>query len=451
MIGLFTRRPLVGVVAVGLVLGTGVVLAHRTSKNLRRPPVLALARAKKAPPLAAPWRDKLDLSQAQRQGGHLVQRLADGTRIQLTLDPDLQERAVALLARFEVPYAGIVAYDLQDGALRVLAGRSQANPKLGPEQLCLAPWAPAASVYKVVTASALLSRGVPSTTSVCYHGGGHGLRRHHLKEMPAIDKACQTLSTAIAKSINPIMGKLALRYLDRDLMLAWSERYGFNKAIPFELPVVPSKAEIPAEKLERARTAAGFWHTEISVLHGAVMAGVPGSGGLLRWPHLVAQVRHPGGRVVHPQRAEARRVMSRSDARELASMMARTTSPIGSGRRGFISRRGTPYLGDFKVAGKTGSLSRRTPPLSYSWFVGFAPLDKPKLAFAVLLGNPPRWRIKASSAARMLLADYLELAKLRAAGAKIPAPKLPVASAPQAKKAKKAKKARRRSRRSRRR
>ncbi|MCK5799738.1 MAG: hypothetical protein KAI47_21255, partial [Deltaproteobacteria bacterium] len=368
----------------------------------------------KRPKVAAPrWRRHLDLRRATVSGHTLVQRLKDGTRIEFTLNTSLQTRAHKLLERFELPYAGLVAYDLRSGEVLALAGYSQRDPKLGPQRLCLTPWAPAASVYKLITTSGLLARGVPADTSVCYHGGAHGLRANHLREIPRIDTTCRTLSDAVAKSINPIMAKLAIRYLDRDLMLAWSERYGFNKAIPFEIPVVPSHAEIPTNRLERARTAAGFWHTEMSVLHGAVIAGVPASGGILRWPHIVRRVTLPGGRVVHPHHPSGRRIMPRSNARALGAMMARTTSPIGTGRRGFISRRGKPFLGDFHVAGKTGSLSRRNPPLSYSWFVGYAPVEKPKIAFAVLLGNPPRWRIKASAAARMFLADYIALTAKR--------------------------------------
>jgi peptidoglycan glycosyltransferase len=411
MFSFFARKPAVGVIAVVLVLGAGVVLAHRSSKSPHKPLALSLSKAKKAAAAPPSWRTKVDLRHAVTKGARMEQRLANGTRLELTLDPRLQQTALKILERYQVPYGGIVAYDIRSGELKALAGRSERDPKLGAQRLCLTPWAPAASVFKVITAAGLLSRGVPSSTSVCYHGGSRGLRAHHLREMPKIDTTCRTLSDAIAKSINPIMAKLSTRYLDRNLLLAWSQRFGFNKSIPFDLPVVPSKAEIPANKLERARTAAGFWHTEISVLHGAVIAGVPASGGLVRWPHLVRKVVRKDGRVIRPERPESRRIMPRDQAKELGAMMARTVSPIGSGRRGFISRRGKYYLGDFTVAGKTGSLSRRNPRLLYSWFVGFAPVNKPEIAFAVLLGNPPRWRIKASVAARMLLAEYLEQKK----------------------------------------
>jgi len=74
-----------------------------------------------------------------------------------------------------------------------------------------------------------------------------------------------------------------------------------------------------------------------------------------------------------------------------------------------------------EVAGKTGTLFYRGRPsdpslpsalpggdqIGYSWFVGFAPADKPAIAFAILLGNPSAWQLKAHSVAKQVVADYL--------------------------------------------
>jgi hypothetical protein len=45
--------------------------------------------------------------------------------------------------------------------------------------------------------------------------------------------------------------------------------------------------------------------------------------------------------------------------------------------------------------------------IGYSWFVGFAPVERPTIAFAVALGNRPGRRLKASQVARELLAEYV--------------------------------------------
>jgi membrane peptidoglycan carboxypeptidase len=88
---------------------------------------------------------------------------------------------------------------------------------------------------------------------------------------------------------------------------------------------------------------------------------------------------------------------------------------VGTARDGFFDRRGQAYLPDVRVAGKTGSLSRPSPPLDYNWFVGFAPYERPQVAFAVLLGNPVKWRTKPYTLAMHLLRAALARKALPAA------------------------------------
>jgi len=391
---------------IGLSLLGGAVIAHK-SEAPKLPAAVLAKRSAHGMTRGVSWREAIDLTRVVREDGRLVQSLPDGSKIVFTLRPRLQRHAEEMLKQYKVPFAAAFLYDLRHGEVLAMAGYSDADSRLGAAELCLTPWAPAASVFKVVTAGALVGSGVKPTSTICYHGGLRGLDRSHLKPDPRRDKACASLSDAVARSINPVVGRLAVRHLSQQALLHWAERFGFNRPIAFELPTRPSRARIPADALGRAQTAAGFWRTEISPLHGAVIAGVVGSGGVLRWPHLVARVERPGGKRIVPRRSEVHRVLGKRTARQLARMMARTTTE-GTARRGFMTGRGQPYLGAFRVAGKTGSLSRSDPPLYYSWFVGFAPVEQPRVALAVLLGNPPKWRIKASTAARLLLSHYLQ-------------------------------------------
>jgi penicillin-binding protein A len=58
------------------------------------------------------------------------------------------------------------------------------------------------------------------------------------------------------------------------------------------------------------------------------------------------------------------------------------------------------------VAGKTGTLSREKDNRFYTWFVGFAPADKPEVAISALVVNTPSWRVKAPELAREVLRAY---------------------------------------------
>lgn len=48
------------------------------------------------------------------------------------------------------------------------------------------------------------------------------------------------------------------------------------------------------------------------------------------------------------------------------------------------------------AVGKTGSLADKKPFRDYSWFVGFAPKEDPKIAVAAVIVNDPKWRIRAT-------------------------------------------------------
>jgi cell division protein FtsI/penicillin-binding protein 2 len=101
-----------------------------------------------------------------------------------------------------------------------------------------------------------------------------------------------------------------------------------------------------------------------------------------------------------------RPVIPRATARRLGAMMERTVTR-GTARSAFFDEHGAPFLPGIRVAGKTGSLTGESPYRAYSWWVGFAPADRPRIAVAALVVNTPRWRIKASYVARETLRQYL--------------------------------------------
>ena len=101
-----------------------------------------------------------------------------------------------------------------------------------------------------------------------------------------------------------------------------------------------------------------------------------------------------------------RSVIPRATAQKLGHMMTETVKH-GTSRSAFHDPKGLPFLPGVTVAGKTGSLSSEQPYRAYSWFVGFAPEDSPRIALAALVVNTPKWRIKSSYLAREALRNYL--------------------------------------------
>jgi len=354
----------------------------------------------------------LDLARAELgDSGRYEAPLPGGRRAELTLDPTLQALARAALREYQIPYAAAVVMST-DGRVLALVGESALEPELGDADLALRPWAPAASVFKLVTATALVEAGVGEDTRVCYHGGLSGISEEHLRDDKR-DRDCQSFAFGIGKSQNAIMGKLAARHLDGAALAAAAARLGWNAELPFALAVTPSRADLPSPKLDGelafARVAAGFWRSDLSVLHGALLAETLANGGVMMMPRLIERVVGPGAAgAALPVAPAPRRVMADEVARAVGRMMVGTTT-YGTARASFTLHSGAPAL-PYAVAGKTGSLSNtRTLAdgsqryINYNWFVGFAPADRPRVAIAVLVGNEPTWRVKAHVLARTLI------------------------------------------------
>jgi cell division protein FtsI/penicillin-binding protein 2 len=204
-------------------------------------------------------------------------------------------------------------------------------------------------------------------------------------------------------SANVVFAKLADRGLTPDLLRAEADRWLFNGAIPFARPVEISTAGIPEDPFALATTAAGFGEVKLSALHGALIAAVVANGGVLVPPELLESVQG----LPFPARPDARRVVEQPVAEALARML-RTTTTEGTARKIFRrdrwSRRSP--LREVQVAGKTGSLSERSPYRDYSWFVGYAPADEPQVVVATVVVNERLWRVKAPFVAHHALEAY---------------------------------------------
>jgi peptidoglycan glycosyltransferase len=363
----------------------------------------------------------VDLDSIQKHGQHFVADLENGGVAELTLNAGMQEAVEEVLAAYNLPFGAAVAISIPDGKVLAMAGRSAVDPTLGPAELALRPWAPAASVFKIVAVSALVSEAALSgSTRACYHGGVSSVLADNLVDLPRLDRTCNTLAYGLGKSQNAIIAKLASQHLRPEGLRQMATAFGFGAPIAFDAEVEPSEIEVPEDRLEFARAAAGFWHSSLSPLHGALMAAAVANDGEMPAPRLIERALDRNGHLLPQVRRTARRVLDPRVAHEVGRMMELTTT-IGTAKVAFRDRKGRPYL-PVDVAGKTGTLFYRgqpqdpTPPaallpdgghLGYSWFVGYAPARQPRIAFAVVIGNPINWRIKATFVARRIVAEYL--------------------------------------------
>ncbi len=365
---------------------------------------LAEPSAKRAIPSApgtGPLGSLIDLDHIERVADHYEAPLKDGRRAVLTLDPELQTLAEKLLDESRAPRGGIVVM-APDGRILALAGRRTEDPNGSRDgifdwRLATDVWAPAASIFKLVTASALVNAGVHGDDKVCFHGGVRSVMESNLVDSKR-DSRCESLGYGVAHSNNAILGKLAFQNLVPDTLDGMARTLGFGPAsaaaaLPgAELPGNYGTVAIPTtHDLSFAKTAAGFANVQLSVAGGALLTATFANGGEQPVPRLIATidgVPHPG--------SKPKRILPATTARAVAKMMVGTCAS-GSAAKSFRRK-------EIAVAGKTGTLARSEPFfIEHSWFVGFAPAEAPEVIVSVLLGNPESWHLRGHEAAKRLI------------------------------------------------
>ena len=391
---------------IGLGTAAGIICALvpvvRGSVELSDP-LRKLTRAQVAP--ERPDLTGLDLMRLDVRPRRVLTPLPGGRAAELTLDPVLQRTASAQLRRFEVPEGGVVVSDVKSGSLLAYASYVKSGERF---DVNLRAEAPAASVFKVVTGAALVERaGLNARTEQCYRGGRSRIVADELVDDPERDKWCSTLALAMGRSLNVVFGRLAQKHLTPEDLTAMGGAFGFGAPVAFPLKNERPQIDIPNDPLEFARSAAGFWHTTLSPLAAVMIAQTVANAGVTLEPRVVKGVlkgeeklwtETAGPRVV-------RRAIKGETARELGLMM-RETVANGSAYKSFHDAHGRPYLPRIDVAGKTGTLTRYKENRFYTWFVGFAPVEKPEVAIATLIVNTPNWQIKAPELARDVLRAY---------------------------------------------
>ncbi|MEO7734828.1 MAG: penicillin-binding transpeptidase domain-containing protein [Kofleriaceae bacterium] len=370
--------------------------------------------------------DKLTITAT---GDHYEAKLKDGRHAVLTLDPMLQAYAEKLLAEARAPRGAIVAM-APDGRILALAGRrsepadkaepvangdktkgdkpAKGDKQVGREgvfdwRLATEVWAPAASVFKLVTASALVAAGVDPTGKVCFHGGLRSVLESNLRD-DKNDSRCESLMYGVAHSNNAILGKLAFQKLEPGALTKFARELGISANLPgAELTGVAGAVDIPAVRdLNFAQSAAGFSGSQLSAVGGALLAATFADDGEQPVPTLIASI--DGVAQALPPK---RRAVTAEVAKAVGKMME-ATCEIGSAAKSFGRHQA------IRVAGKTGTLTRTAPfYMEHSWFVGYAPAEQPQIIVSVVLGNPENWHLRGHEAARRLIDRAIDRTKPR--------------------------------------
>jgi len=358
---------------------------------------------------AAPARG-VDLRQIRVSGKAAYAPIGPGGgQARLTLDLRLQHEAERLLAQTGAHEGAIVASDTRTG--RILAWATR-----GARDQVSAAFAPSASLFKLVTTTALLEGGKATPgTRECYTGGEHAITP---RDLEARGTTCSSLGEALGYSHNLVFARLAKKHLTPDELRRTARDLGMSGEVPIDVPMSPSVVDIPDDPFGMARASAGFWNGKLSPL-GALFAmqTIANEGERIK----LSLLDHGGPTA----RVSVGRAMSPQVARSMTHMLE-LTARRGTAAKAFTHEDGTRALPGVGVAAKTGTLIGGHPTRMYSWFSAFAPSTKPEIAVAVMLGNDLRWRTKANRVGRELLEAYFGVRDPRlAASARRATPRRP--------------------------
>ncbi len=335
----------------------------------------------------------------------LIQGDQRGDDVHLTLEPRVQQAAIDGL---EGRPGAVVAMEPATGRILAMASVPGYDPNTAIEdpsyRASLKDAAetnrttqgayPPGSVFKVVTAAAALDTGKYTADTTVDGTNAQVFSGTPLNNYGNESPGPVSLRYALTHSINTAFGNVA-EDLGAKTMQRYMARFGFGEPPPLDYPdsqLRPSGAYlggkrgfVPAtsRQVDIARLGIGQDKLQVTPLQMAMVASAVANDGKLMKPELVDKIVDADGRVqkeVEPE--EIGRVMKASSARELQSMMGDVVNE-GSGTAGALE--------GIATGGKTGTAELGDPAdgINDLWFIGFAPLENPKVAVAVVVERTP--------------------------------------------------------------
>ncbi len=327
-----------------------------------------------------------------------------GTSVRTTIDPTLQETAVAALAGRA---GGVAVLDAKTGDVRALAGQAYSAPQ------------PPGSTFKILTSVAALEKGVVKLTDEFEVNDGINVGGRFIEN--ANGEYCGgTFRQAFAESCNSDFLPLGPK-IGNQKMVETAEKFGFNSPPTLYSPAItkevePAESTIPTEigeEVDLAVSAIGQGEVLATPLEMASVAQTIANDGV-RMPTSIVK----NGKLAPNMKPV--RVMTKKTANELTELMIGVVNE-GTGTAGAIAagqvagKTGTAELGQLveseegeepveEVEGEEATPEHRKD----AWFSAFATVEKPKLAIGVLLieAEAAGGEVAAPVASEVLSAGY---------------------------------------------
>jgi len=292
-------------------------------------------------------------------------------------------------------------------------------------RVSLSKFAPG-SVFKVVMSIAALEEGIatPARTDHCTGSWRFGDKTFQCWAIRKGGHGYLRMREAIIQSCNVYFYRLG-NEMGIDRISKWAHRFGFGEPTGIDLPHEEAGTVPDPEWKKRANPRDPVWHPgetisvsigqgalEVTPIQMAVFAAAIGNGGTLYRPHLVLsrEVREGVEEDEHQDYVVRRVDLKAKTLEVIKDAMWGVVNDEGTGGRARIAGRdicaktGTAQV--FKASRDVDADKLPKERRDHAWFVGFAPRDDPKIAWAVFVQNGGHGGTTAAPIARAVLERF---------------------------------------------
>jgi cell division protein FtsI/penicillin-binding protein 2 len=334
-------------------------------------------------------------------------------RIFTTIDTGLQQYLLSMIHRAEKLERGkprqiaMVVMEAATGRIIAMSGYDLENPDADP---CLEAVYPAASLFKIVTASAAVETlNYTPSTRLYFNGSKYTLYKRQLKDVKNRYSCGISLAKAFAESVNPVFGKIGKNHLGSEKLKTYAQAFGFNQKVDSELNFTTGIFDGDASGYHLAELGCGFNRkTKISPVFGAMLVSAVVNKGNIPVPAIVDRVIDDSGKIIYQYHSRTyKRAIQPETASAIMKMMEKTVSR-GTARKSFRKISRDRILSNLTIGGKTGSIYNRAHTIKYDWFTGFGrhKKTKKKIVMSIVVGHGRYIGTRAGTYAKIILKQY---------------------------------------------
>ncbi|MHA2853143.1 peptidoglycan D,D-transpeptidase FtsI family protein [Paenibacillus lautus] len=324
-------------------------------------------------------------------------------RVSTTIDIDIQRGIEAITDKADMKEGAVVVLDARNADIVAMVSRpfynpEQIHPKDGQWENRGLKAATPGSVFKLVTAAAILENGLSSPNEhfhcdgefgkfglSCWKKGGHGTI--DLRE--GFAESCNVVFATLAERLTPQQITSAASALGFGQSVGWQSQQflGLRSFAPLdheEKGTVFSGSADASDAGVRVQTGIGQRDAAVSPLQAANAMVTLLHGGVKTKPRIVKQIRYANGQLLQETKPLYERPSGNGISRETSSILLEWMEDVvQEGTGSSLSHR------KWTLAGKSGTAQVKVKGRARNnqWFVGYGPVEKPRYAVAVLVEN----------------------------------------------------------------